>query len=66
VTLASAYTGATDALLTVYKRKTSDPIAAAASAARVKAALEALPGVGSEDVSRVGPDAEGGYHTCGA
>ncbi len=40
---------------------TTGPLTQTSTAADVKAALEALPSVGSVDVSRVGPDAEGGY-----
>ncbi|GMF43872.1 unnamed protein product [Phytophthora fragariaefolia] len=60
LTLASAWADASNLHLTAFVRKKAT-LSASAEAAEMKHALSALPGIGSIDVSRVGPSSSNGY-----
>uniref|UniRef100_H3H575 Uncharacterized protein n=1 Tax=Phytophthora ramorum TaxID=164328 RepID=H3H575_PHYRM len=60
ITLVNAWTGASTLHVTAYARKKAT-LSANAEAADMKRALGALPGVGTIDVSRVGPTKSNGY-----
>ncbi|KAK1941929.1 Titin [Phytophthora citrophthora] len=60
VTLKSGWTGGTALHVTAFARKKTT-LRASAEAAEMKRALSSLPGVGSVDVSRVGPTNSNGY-----
>ncbi|KAL3663536.1 hypothetical protein V7S43_011423 [Phytophthora oleae] len=60
LTLANVWSGASTLHVTAFARKKAT-LSASAEAAEMKRALSALPGVGSIDVSRVGPTNSNGY-----
>ncbi|KAG6623132.1 Titin isoform N2B [Phytophthora cinnamomi] len=61
ITLSSAWPDTSNLHVTAYVRKKAT-VSVSAEAAEMKRALSALPGIGSIDVSRVGPSLSNGYH----